>query len=185
MGSVLGWIGDLINYFALFIPRRIIVRRTDRLIKFKYDGSVEEKGPGLRWYLPFTTEVVEISTVRQPLDIRPTRLVTKDGIPCIVDCTVTYYIEDPITFVTCNYDSHLALSECVNSSLRSKLSEMTFQEIQKSQTLNDELREDVDEDVKSFGVEIEYVRIQDFSWVIPISLIGLESYKNVPPSIIA
>jgi len=185
MGSVLGWIGDLVNYFALFIPRRIIVRKTDRLIKFKWDGSVEERGPGLRWYLPFLTEVVEISTVRQPLDIRPTRFVTKCGMPCVVDCTVTYYIDDPITFLTCNFDSHLALAECVNSSLRSKLCEMTFDEIQKSITINDELAADVDEDVKSFCVEIEYVRIQDLTWVIPISLIGIESYKNVPSTIVA
>lgn len=171
MQAFLGWFGDIIQWFSLFIPRRVIVRATDKLIKFRWDGSVEEKGPGLRWYLPFTTEIVEITVVRQPLDIRPTRFVTKDYIPCIVDCTVTYYIENPIVFMTRNFDGHLALSECINSALRTKLSEMTFAEIQQSQTLNQELTVKVDEDIEEFGVSIEYIRIQDLTWSIPISII--------------
>lgn len=171
MHELFGWFQALTDFIFLFIPRRIIVRATDKLIKFKWDGSTTEEGPGLRWYLPLTTEITEITTVRQPLDIRPIRFVTKDYVPCIVDCTVTYYITDATTFLTCNFDGHLALSECISSTLRKKLSSMTFSEIQNSSSINDELTVEVENDVESFGIEVEYIRLQDLTYVIPISII--------------
>ena len=179
MESFLGWIGHIVEWFGLFIPRRVIVRKTDRLIKFKWNGDVVEKNPGLRWYLPFTTEVVEITVVRQPLDIRTTRFATKDNIPCIVDCSVTYYITNPIMFLTENFDGNLALSELINAALCKKLREMAFKEIQSSENLNAELTELVSIDAEFLGVEIEYVRTQDLTWVLPISIVGNDGAKNV------
>lgn len=178
MESFLGWIGHIVDWFGLFIPRRVIVRKTDRLIKFKWDGNVVEKDPGLRWYLPFTTEIIELTVVRQPLDIRTTRFTTKDNIPCIVDCSVTYYITDAITFLTENFDGNLALSELINAALCKKLRAMTFREIQDSESLNSELTELVATDAEFLGVEIEYVRTQDLTWVLPVSLVGNEGMKN-------
>ena len=179
MESFLGWIGHIVDWFGLFIPRRIIVRKTDELVKFKYNGDVEKCNAGLRWYLPFTTEVIEVTVVRQPLDIRTTRFTTKDNIPCIVDCSVTYYIIDSIMFLTENFDGNLALSELINSLLCKKLREMTFKEIQNSENLNAELTELVSTDAEFLGVEIEYVRTQDLTWVIPISIVGNDGAKNV------
>lgn len=177
MESAFSWIGAIIEWFGLFIPRRVIVRKTDRLIKFTYNGEVIEKKPGIRWYWPFTTEIVELTVVRQPLDIRATRFTTKDNRPCIADCTVVYYIQDPVKFLTENYDGHLALSECVSSNLRDALSEMDFEEIQHSESVNESLTSIIADQVGEFGVEIEYVRLQDFTWVIPISIMGTESNK--------
>lgn len=178
MESFLGWFGQIIEWFALFIPRRIVVRKTDRLIKFKWNGDVVEKNPGLRWYLPFTTEVVEITVIRQPLDIKPIAFVTADFIPCIVDCAVTYYIDDAITFLTGNFDGHDALAESINAALCKKLRRMKFSDIQNSETIDDELTECVSVDVESFGVDIEYVRLQNFIYIVPIHLInGLKETK--------
>lgn len=179
MESAFSWIGSIIEWFGLFIPRRVIVRKTDRLIKFTYNGKVIEKDPGIRWYWPFTTEVVELTIVRQPLDIRATRFTTKDNIACIADCTVVYWIEDPVKFLTENYDGHLALSECVSSNLRSILSDMDFAEIQHSESVNESLTSIISDQVDDFGVEIEYVRLQDFTFVIPISITGNDQNKII------
>lgn len=54
MGEVFGWLQAVIEWLGLFIPRRLIVRKINRLVKYKWDGSVEEVGPGLRWYWPIT-----------------------------------------------------------------------------------------------------------------------------------
>jgi regulator of protease activity HflC (stomatin/prohibitin superfamily) len=183
MESAFSWIGSIIQWFGLFIPRRVIVRKTDKLIKFTYSGDVVEKGPGIRWFWPFTTEIIQLSVVRQPLDIKTTRFTTADGRACIADCTVVYVISDAVKFLTENFDGHLALSECVNACLKNKLSEMTFKEIQESNTLNEELTDIISTDTEDFGVDIEYVRLQDFTWVIPISLIGNDSTKFIAGSI--
>lgn len=179
MESAFAWIGSIIEWFGLFIPRRVIVRKTDKMIKFTWDGSIQEKGPGIRWYWPFTTEISELTVVRQPLDIRTIRFTTKDGRPCIADCTVVYNIVDAIKFLTENFDGHLALSECVSANLRSALSGLNFEEIQNSESLNESLTTIISEEVEDFGVEIEYVRLQDFTFVIPISIVGNESNKFI------
>lgn len=172
MESFLGWIGQIVEWFGLFIPRRVIVKITDELIKYKRDGSVAKEDPGLRWYLPFTTEVVEITVVRQPLDIQPTFFTTKDNISCMVDCVVMYEIIDSITFLTKNYDGFDSISECINAVLCKKLRAMTFKEIQESETIDQELTECASIDVESFGIEIEYVRLQNFTKTYTLSFVG-------------
>ena len=177
MGEVFGWLQAVIEWLGLFIPRRLIVRKINRLVKYKYDGSVEEVGPGLRWYWPITTEIEELTVVRQPLDIHEIRFVTLDYIPCIADTVVMYEIVDIVQFTTENYDGHLALSECVSAALRKKLANMTFSQIQLSSIIDDELTSIVMQDVEDFGIEIEYVRLQDFTWTIPISIIYQDKLK--------
>lgn len=179
MESFLGWIGHIVDWFGLFIPRRIIVRKTDRLVKFKWNGEVIEKMPGLRWYLPFTTEIVEITVVRQPLDINIIQFTTKDNKSCAADCSVTYYITDPIMFITENFDGNLALSELVSAALCKKMRSMDFSSIQHAENIDAELTELVAGDCEFLGVEIEYVRLNRFVQVRAISLIGNnEGFRN-------
>jgi regulator of protease activity HflC (stomatin/prohibitin superfamily) len=176
MDAALGWIGSIIEWLGLFIPRRIIVRNTDKLIKFLWNGSVIQKEAGLRWYWPFTTEVVEITVVRQPLNIDIIQFTTSDGISCAADCSVTYYIEDPIMYLTGNWDSSTALSELVSAVLCKKLRSMTFAQIQNNYEIDEELTELVFTDCESFGIEVEYVRLNRFIKIYAISLLN----NNVP-----
>ena len=172
MESFLGWIGQIVEWFGLFIPRRIIVKATDELVKYKWDGSVEKNGSGLRWYWPIATEVAEITVIRQPLDIQPTFFTTKDNISCMVDCVVMFEITDSITFLTKNYDGFDAISESINAVLCKKLRAMTFTEIQESENIDQELTEYVSIDVESFGIEIEYIRLQNFTKTRTLSFVG-------------
>lgn len=170
MGSLFQWFESIINWFGLFIPRRVIVRKTDRLIKFKWNGDVTEEMPGMRFYWPITTEIEEITIVRQPLNIKPFSLVTKDNIPVVVDATIVYKIDDAVQFISENWDSYTAISEAVSASLRNMLSKKTFKEIQESDDIEHELTEITQEDTEDFGVEIYYCRLQNFTYCIPISL---------------
>lgn len=184
MGEVFGWLQAVIEWLGLFIPRRLIVRKINRLVKYKWDGSVEEVGPGLRWYWPITTEIEEITVVRQPLDINIIQFVTMDNKSCAADCAVTYYITDAIVFLTENYDGHLALSECVSAALCKKLRSMDFKAIQHSEIIDAELTEIVSVDCEPFGVEIEYVRLNRFLPIIGISLVNDKptAINNIPVS---
>jgi regulator of protease activity HflC (stomatin/prohibitin superfamily) len=185
MSSLFQWFESLISWFGLFIPRRIIVRRTDRLIKFKWDGDVSEEMPGMRFYWPITTEVEEITVVRQPLDIKSFSLVTKDNIPVIVDATIVYKIVDAIQFISENFDSYTAVSEAVSASLRNILSQKTFKEIQESEDINDELTKIAQEDTEDFGVEIYYCRLQNFTYCIPISLSHFSASNKIKDGIVS
>lgn len=177
MDTVFGWIGQIVEWFGLFIPRRVIVRKTDKLVKYLWDGSVDVENAGLRWYWPITTEITEITVVRQPLNIDIIQFTTKDGKSCAADCSVTFYIEDPIKYLTENWDSAYALSELISAVLCKKLRSMTFHEIQENEEIDTELTELVFTDCESFGIEVEYVRLNRFIQIVPISLINNSPQK--------
>jgi len=184
MSSLFQWFESIINWFGLFIPRRVIVKKTDRLIKFKWDGEVTEEMPGMRFYWPITTEIEEITVVRQPLNIKPFSLVTRDNFPVVVDATVVYKIVDAIQFMSENFDSYTAVSEAVSASLRNILSQKTFKEIQQSLDIDEELTTNAQEDTEDFGVEIYYCRLQNFTYCIPISLSHVNSPDRVKDGIV-
>jgi len=170
--SAFSWIKEVMETLGLFIPRRTIVKATDCMVKFKYDGSVLEVGSGLRWHYPFLTEIVILTKVRQPLDISTIQLTTKDGISCAVDCSITYYITDPIAYLVENYDSDLALAELISAVLCKKLRGMTFEEIQHSETIDNELTELITVDAEFLGIETEYIRLNSFIKTTAISLLS-------------
>ena len=184
MSALFQWVESLINWFSLFIPRRIIVRKTDRLIKFKWNGDVSEEMAGINFYWPIATEVEQITVVRQPLDIKPFALVTKDYIPVIVDATVVYQIVDATQFLCENFDSYTAVSEAVSASLRNILSQKTFKEIQESVDIDEELTKNAQEDTEEFGVEIFYCRLQNFTYCIPISVNNFSSANKIKDGIV-
>ena len=171
MEAAFSWIGAIIEWFGLFIPSRIIVKPTDVLIKSTFLGVAKEKKPGLRWYWPITTDVDLITVARQPIDIKQINFVTKDGLPCKADCACTYYINDPIKFFTENYEGHLALFELISFVFSKKLRSMTFNQIQNSSKINENLTEEITKEADFLGIEVEYVRLQNFTWVVPIGLI--------------
>lgn len=179
MQGLFSWFDNLINWFALFIPRRVIVRQTDKMIKFTWDGDAKEIEPGMRWYWPFTTDTQIVTVVRQPLDLPEIKFVTKDMVPCVADATVVYEISNVVAFVTMNFDGYICVAESVNAALRNKLASMNFADIQTSENLAGELTQIVQEDLEEFGVEIHYVRLQDFSYALPIALMGLEQNLKV------
>lgn len=94
MDTALGWIGDLVRYFASWFPRPLIVLATHRAVKFVFGRRVKVLSPGFYWYIPAITEVYLLPVVEQTDDLPVQSGVTKDMKAVAIGGTICYRIYD-------------------------------------------------------------------------------------------
>ena len=169
MESVFGWLGQIFEGILSCFPRRIIVEPVYKLVKVKWDGSVVEKGAGIRWYFPLLTSAELVATERQSLDdIKKIHFLSKEGIPFFADAACVYYVTDAILFSTRNYDTLDTIRESLSASIFTLLSGKPFEALKDMESINQEITSAVDIDLEGFGIEIEMVRLSSLCWFIPI-----------------
>lgn len=172
MESVFGWVQQIFDAVLSCFPRRVLVPPTCKLLKYTCLGKIIEKDQGLRWYFPLLTKIEEIAVARQSLnDILPVKFLSKNFIPCIADASCIYYVSDVTKYATENYDAQDAIRESLYASLCSYLNNKPIESLQDLDMINEELTDVVIEDLDGFGVEIECVRINNLTWVIPVASI--------------
>lgn len=144
MEAVLGWIGQIAEWFGQFIPRRTIVGPTEAGIKsitrfkrvgrFSWESFIEVRkfGPGMQFHWPLRTELLVHPVARQTLDLRPQVLTVKEGTSILIGGLITYRIKD--------VEQALAHTEHIDSTIRDAALSATSAVIGKFNTW-DELKE--------------------------------------------
>lgn len=170
MESVFGWLQQIFDGLLSFVPTRVIVPPTSVLLKYKWDGSVSEHAPGLRWYFPLLTRVEEIAIKRQSInDLPPIQFLSAENYTCLADAACVYNITSAQMYATENFDTENMLREAVSASLCACLMGMPLEEFKNLDHLNSNLTNKVEIDTEEFGVEIEFVRVNNLTQVIPLS----------------
>lgn len=173
MAGVFGWISDLLQWFGAWIPRLLIVRTTQGGVKFVRGKCVKVIVPGLAVYWPLVTAVEITHVARQAIDLPNQTLTTRDGRSVIVSGVVVYSIRDVKKFLVDNYDSHAAIAEVALSAVRHVVISSDFESLCRGgRVLDARLRAEARKSLKSFGVDVEYVRLSDLSACRVVSLVG-------------
>jgi len=160
MDAALGWIGDLIRYLALLVPRLQLVRATERGVKFVRDHTVEI-GPGLHVWWPVTTEIDIYPVVRQVMGLENQMIITKDGKTVVADGVLIYSISDLHKFLVENFDADKNLAEMAMWGLRKAIMDSTLEQIQSGRAaMEHKLTREAANALKGFGVEVEAMRLQ-------------------------
>jgi hypothetical protein len=169
MESVFGWLGQIFEALLSCFPRRIIVEPVYQLVKVKWDGSVEAKGAGVRWYFPLLTSAELVAVERQSLDdIKKIHFLSEEGIPFFADAACIYTVTDVILFSTKNYDTLDTIRESLSASIFTLLSGKPFEALRDMDKINQEITSAVDIDLEGFGIELEMVRLSSLCWIIPV-----------------
>ena len=167
MESALGWLGDIIQWFGKFIPRIIIVRVTDKLIKFRYGNDIilctssnGIRGTGIHFYWPLVTEIEKKNVQRQPLEMPVQYLVTKDNKTVGVKPALIYSINDLEKFITKHYDCDSTLADIGSIAVKKYIRRMSYDDLL-----------DTEEDLVEFelGIKIHHLRLTDFA---PADIMG-------------
>jgi len=160
MDAALGWIGDLVRYFARLIPRLQLVRITERAVKFRRAKALEV-GPGLHWWWPVTTEMDVVPVVRQIVSLEQQLIQTHEGRTIVVDGVIVYSISDLYTFCVENHDAEENMAELAQAGLRKAVLSTSFEEIGSGRAkFDNRLTAEAQRSLKGFGVEIESMRLQ-------------------------
>jgi hypothetical protein len=169
MESVFRWLGQIFEALLSCFPRRIIVEPVYQLVKVKWDGSVEAKGAGVRWYFPLLTSAELVAVERQSLDdIKKIHFLSEEGIPFFADAACIYTVTDVILFSTKNYDTLDTIRESLSASIFTLLSGKPFEALRDMDKINQEITSAVDIDLEGFGIELEMVRLSSLCWIIPV-----------------
>ena len=160
MDAALGWIGDLVRYFARLVPRLQLVRITEGAIKFRRAKALEV-GPGLHWWWPVTTEIDVYPVVRQVISLEQQMIQTGEGKTIVVDGVIVYTIDDLYTFCVENDDAEENMAELAQAGMRKAVLGTPFEEINGGRAkFDNRLTTEAQKSLKGFGVAIETMRLQ-------------------------
>ncbi|CAK9074188.1 Band 7 protein CG42540 [Durusdinium trenchii] len=159
LGSLLEWMGSL-------LPRWALVRSTEGAVVFHRKGERVISGPKIVWWLPCVSDMELCEVNRQTVELAPQTLMTKDGKTVIAGGVVVFKVVDVRVFLVDNYDATDALAEVAAFALRDAIVGKTMEEIQETdgrKKIDGRLTSFAQEALGIFGIEVEYMRLTDFS----------------------
>lgn len=143
-----------------------IVLRLGRLVNDSQTGTVRILSPGLHFKMPFIESVRVFDTRIQTLDIKSSRIVTKEKKDVIVDYYAKWRIENLAQYFKSTGGNALKaetlLEQQLNTSLRAQFGKRTISDVVSGgrDDIMDVLRESAEEQAAQLGVHVVDVRIK-------------------------
>lgn len=171
MDSALGWIGQIFEWVAQWIPQIFHVKVTEKAIKYIRDRA-EVVEPGIHVYWPITTQITPYPVVRQVMDL-PNQIIQCDGTSVVVGGAVTFDIEDLYKFLVDNFDAEQSMLEAAQAGIRKAVLAQTVELINEGRAKVDHrLTREVQSAVEDFGISVKSVRLTTFAPTQVISLLS-------------
>lgn len=157
MDSALAWIGQIANWLGTFIPRWTIYDTTEGGVKFVCGKKAVGLGPGIHWYWPVTTTIVNYPTARQADDLRSQTMMTLDDRVIVVGGMIVYEVTDVLTLLSTSHSAATTIKDlaltavhdvCCNLSLSDLMSE------NRKGTLDTKLRNSAQKVLTPYGVRV-------------------------------
>ena len=152
------------------------VHETERAILLQFGNMVEDDvQPGLHFKIPFAQEAKMFDARVLTLDSNPETYYTLEKKPLEVDSFVKWRVAKVRQFYeSTSFDSRRAerlLQERVNEGLRNQISSRDMHEVVSGERdqFMDELRKDLDEKMRAYGVEVIDVRVKRIDLPLDVS----------------
>ena len=146
-----------------------IAQEYERGVVFRLGRFSSIKGPGLYWIIPLVEwqKKVDIRTVTVTVEQQET--ITKDSVTAKVNAVLWYKIVDPQKAIISVENYNSAVYQVALTTLRNIIGQHVLDEVLKSRnTINEAIRNIVDEATEEWGIKIEMVEMKDVE--IPASM---------------
>lgn len=133
-----------------------------KLVVFREGQYVGTKGPGPVLIAPlfYTTETVDIRLKEQ--EIPHQTCITQDNVQIDIDFVYYWQIENPQWSLTKVANPEVAIKLLATGILRAVIAKFSFSEVQKKrQTINDDLKEEIDVIIGDWGVNVTSIEIRE------------------------
>lgn len=173
--SAFGWIGDIVRWFGQFFPQWKIVITTQGAVKFKsfrllhpFDRRmvIETVQPGFMMVWPLVTDCTIYPTARQANNLREQTLVTVDNQTVTVGAVIVYEIHDLEAIIAHTYDPEETIMEIAMTAVHEACCKRTWQELlegQRRSTLDTVLKNEVQKQLRGYGVTVLKVALTDLA----------------------
>lgn len=152
--------------FTIYQGEHAILLRLGRIVQDSATGQAKVVGPGLHLKTPFIENVRVFDTRMQTLDIKSSRIVTKEKKDVIVDYYVKWRIKDLARYYTSTGGNELKaqtlLEQQLNTSLRAEFGKRTIREVVSGgrDDVMDILRVNAERGAAGLGIGVIDVRIK-------------------------
>jgi membrane protease subunit HflC len=154
------------SVFTIIQGQHGILLRLGRLVEDHKTGKVRVLGPGLHLKTPFIESVRLFDTRIQTLDIKSSRIVTKEKKDVIVDYYVKWRIEDLSRYFKATsgnqFKAETLLEQQLNTYLRAQFGKRTISDVVSGgrDDVMEVLREKAEQQAGQLGIHVVDVRIK-------------------------
>jgi regulator of protease activity HflC (stomatin/prohibitin superfamily) len=146
-----------------------IAQEYERSVVFRLGRYQGLKGPGLYWIIPFFEWQKKVDMRTKTVAVERQETITKDSVTVKVSAVLWYKIVDPQKAIIAVENYGDAVYQIALTTLRNIIGQHVLDEVLKSRdTINQTLRQIVDETTEAWGIKIEMVEMKDVE--IPSSM---------------
>ncbi len=116
---------------------------------------------GVNFVMPFIESVIKVDMREQVIQVEPQKVITEDNVGVEVDCVIYYKVVDPVKAEFEVEDFSLACTTLAQTNLRNLIGDKSLDEtLVARDSINESLREVLDEATHSWGVKVTRVEVQ-------------------------
>jgi regulator of protease activity HflC (stomatin/prohibitin superfamily) len=160
MESALGWIGDLVTWLVSWFPHLVVINKTHGGVKFVRGWKTKVLEPGMHWYWPITSDIIEIPVVRQSLELAGQTLTCEDGKTVFISVVLVYEIHDVHEALvdTWDFDETIAdiAQKCTSVEVSGHPRELM---LKYPEVLVESLQESIEDRLTAYGVTLRSVGV--------------------------
>jgi regulator of protease activity HflC (stomatin/prohibitin superfamily) len=160
------WIGQIFEWFGKFIPRWVIINRTEGGVKYVRGREVKVLAPGIHWYWPAITEIDTYPTARQADRLQTQTMSTTDDITIIVGGLLVYKVEDVGKLLPTTFEPSIAIKDIALTAVHDVCCEMDWATLkleQRKGTLNTKLKNAAQKELADYGVKVIKLMLTDLA----------------------
>jgi regulator of protease activity HflC (stomatin/prohibitin superfamily) len=173
LSAAFGWLDQLAQFVGALFPRLLVVKTSDRVLKYVRGRTQVLLEPGLHVYWPLVTELEACCVVRQVVVHKPHVLETADGVQVIAAGITSYRIVDPVQFLAENEDPYSTIDDVVAAAIRQVVVSRDYDVLGDALPETDaELTAASRRLLRPFGVRVEHTRLTDFARTRTVHLTG-------------
>jgi regulator of protease activity HflC (stomatin/prohibitin superfamily) len=139
-----------------------VVQEYERGVVFRLGRYVGARGPGLILLIPGIERMVKVDLRVITMDVPSQEVITRDNVTVKVNAVVYFRVVDPGAAVTRVLDFVRATSLIAQTTLRSVLGQVEFDDLLANrERVNEELQRIIDEQTDAWGVKVTSVEVRD------------------------
>jgi regulator of protease activity HflC (stomatin/prohibitin superfamily) len=176
MDAAFAWLSQIVEAMLQLIPRRVIIRATERGVKWSLWREPQEMLPGIRFYWPLITDIEVTVVARQTINLPTQSLLTKDGQTVVAGGVVIYKISDIVKAIgKINWSPEDTAGDITQAAIVEVIASRECNNILKNigGDVEKQLTSTCRKQLRQFGVYVSRAALVDFSTVTQLNHSGL------------
>lgn len=165
--SAFAWVGQIVEWFGQWVPRRTILAPNEGALKYVRGNRVVECGPGIHVWWPATTRFLIFPTARQTDRLESQAMESSDGITFIVSALITYRVSDLTALLTTTHDPDVAIRDMAMAAVHDVCADKSWATLQADHRhvsrLKTELRNAAQAQLREYGVNVIKVQLNSLA----------------------